>query len=205
VDLRNRFVSQISRAEILDLVAQRTPEDDHLEFKRELLNSKKAPRALDDEKEDFLADLVAFANTAGGLILVGIEEDPQGRASGLAPITGDEARKLANAIRDLAVAHIKPGTINLEVVPFQMRDDGSEWIVVVRVPEGIDRPYMSRYRDQTWMSFTMRAGSRKRAMAYEEIKQGFLSDPQQTRIAQILGEIESIKSLLSDIGTKLER
>lgn len=205
MELRNKFVSQISRADILDLIAQRTVEDDYLEFKTELLHPRKPPKVLEDDKEDLLADLVAFANAAGGLILIGISEDAQGRASGLAPITGDEAKKLADAVRDLAVAHIKPGTIQLEVVPFQMKEDGSEWIVLIRVPDGIDKPYMSRYRDQTWVSFTIRVGNRKRAMAYEEIQQGFLAGPQEMRMAQIVAEIESIKSLISDLGAKLGR
>lgn len=205
MDLRNKFVGQISRAEVLDVVAQRASEGDYLEFKTGLLHPEKPPRVLEEDKEDLLADLVAFANAAGGFIFVGIAEDPQGRARELAPITGDEARNLANAVRDLAATHIKPGILQLEVVPFEIRDDGSEWIVIIRVPEGIDKPYISRYRDQTWMSCTIRVGGRKRAMAYEEIKQSFLDNPQQARMAQILGEIESIKSLVSDIGKKLER
>ena len=84
-------------------------------------------------------------------------------------MTGDEAKKLADTIRDLAIAYIKPGITQLEVVPFQTRD-GSEWIVVVRVPDGVDKPYTAKYRDQTWVSFTIRVGNRKRAMANEEIQ-----------------------------------
>jgi predicted HTH transcriptional regulator len=206
MEFRNKFVSQISRADILDLIAQQTAEDDYFEFKTELLHpTKKPPKLLEDEKEDLLADLVAFANAAGGLILIGISEDAQGRASGLAPVTGDEAKKLANTVRDLAVAYIRPGIIQLEVVPFQMKEDGSEWIVVIRVPDGVDKPYMSKYKDQTWVSFTIRVGNRKRAMAYEEIQQRFLANPQQERMAQIVGELESIKSLISDLGVKLGR
>ncbi len=77
--------------------------------------------------------------------------------------------------------------------------------MVVRVPDGVDKPYMAKYRDQTWVSFTIRVGNRKRAMAYEEIQQSFLAGPQQTRMAQIVGDIASIKSLIGDLGAKLER
>jgi predicted HTH transcriptional regulator len=202
VDLRNKFVSQISRAEILDAVAQRRSEDDYLEFKSELLHSRKPAKVLDDDKEDLLADLVAFANAAGGLILVGVSEDSSGRAESLKAITGDEAKKLANAVRDLAVAHIKPGILQLEVVPFQMNVDGSEWIVIVRVPDGIDKPYMSTYRDQT--RFAIRVGNRKRSMAYEEVQQNFLANPQQAQLAKIFTEIASLRSLVSDLRKRMD-
>jgi predicted HTH transcriptional regulator len=203
VNLRNKFVSQIPRSEILDLIAQSTVEDDYIEFKTELFHPRKPAKQLEDEKEDLLADLAGFANAAGGLVAVGIAEDDQGRASSLVPVAGDEAAKLANAIRDLAVAYIKPGMPQLEVVPFKMKDDGSEWIVLIRVPDGLDKPYMSAYRDRT--RFAMRVGNRKRSMAYGEIQQGFLANPQEMRMAQLVSEIESIKSLISDLTTKLGR
>ena len=203
VDLRNRFVSQITRAEILGLIAEKAVEDDYLEFKAELLNRKKTPKVLEDDKEDLMADLVAFANAGGGLMLIGIAEDQQGKAESLRPMTGDEAKKLADTIRDLAIAYIKPGNIQLEVVPFQMKDDGSEWIVAIRTGEGIDKPYMSAYRDRT--HFAIRVGNRKRSMAHEEILHRFVSGPQDQRMAEIVAEIKSIRSLIGDLGVKLER
>ena len=203
MSLRNKFVREVSRAEILDLIAQQAVEDDYIEFKTELLHPKKPAKALEDEKEDLLADLVGFANASGGLIAVGIAEDKHGRASGLTPVTGDEATKLANTIRDLTVAYIKPGILRLEVVPFQMKDDGSEWIVLIRIPDGLDKPYMCDYRDRT--RFAIRVGNRKRHMAYEEIQQRFLANPQEARLAQLVAEIASIKSLISDLDKKLER
>lgn len=200
VDLRGKFVSQISRADILDLIAQRAAEDDYLEFKTELLNSKKPTKILEDDKDDLLADLAGFANATGGLVVVGITQDPQGRANSLATMTVAEARNLANTVRDLAAAHVKPGILQLEVVPFQMNDDGSEWIVMIRIPDGPDKPYMSVYRDQT--RFTVRIGDRKRTMAYEEIQQRFLTNPRESQMAQIVAEIISIKSLISEIGKR---
>lgn len=207
VELRTKLVSEISAAEIFDLIAQRTPEDDYFEFKAEFLHPAKPPKVLEADKEDLLADLVAFANAVGGLIFLGISQDPQGRAYSIEPMTGDEAKKLADSIRDLAVAYLKPGITQLEVVPFQMREteDRSEWIVVIRVPDGVDKPYMARYKDKTWVSFTIRAGNRKRAMAYEEIQQSFLAAPEQTRMAAMVGEIASIKSLITDLAAKLGR
>jgi hypothetical protein len=44
VELRAKFVTQISPAEILDLVAQRTPEDDYLEFKSGIFHAAKTTK-----------------------------------------------------------------------------------------------------------------------------------------------------------------
>lgn len=84
-----------------------------------------------------------------------------------------------------------------------MKSDGSEWIVVIRVPEGSAKPYMSEFRDGT--RFTVRTGNRKRAMTYAEIQHDFLANPQQTYMAQVLAEMASIKSLIIDLGVKLGR
>ena len=47
-----------------------------------------------------------------------------------------------------------------------MSDDGSEWIVIIRVPDSADNPHMSIYQDQT--RFMIRVGNRKRAMTYDD-------------------------------------
>lgn len=117
--LRDKFVSEISPAEILDVIAQRTAEDDYVDFKKEILHPKKPHKVLEEDKEDLMADVAAFANASGGLILIGVGEDLQGRAYNLAPMTGDEAKKLADSIRDLAAAHINRASFSWKSCPFK--------------------------------------------------------------------------------------
>ena len=139
--IRGKLVSEISPTDILDLVQQQTPEDLFLEFKAELLN--KPPDRMDGDKADWLADLVAFANAGGGHIIIGMEADDQERASALRPMVGDNAKKLASTLRDLAIAHIKPHIVQLEVHSFEMTS--AEWIVIAAVPDSQGKPHMSSY------------------------------------------------------------
>jgi predicted HTH transcriptional regulator len=67
--LRGKLVGKIEAEDILGLVENKAPESRVLEYKREL------PGRTDDEKKEFLADVTAFANTAGGVIVYGVETE----------------------------------------------------------------------------------------------------------------------------------
>jgi hypothetical protein len=133
--------------------------------------------------------------------LIGLKEDKQGRAAGLKPVADDEAKRLADRLRDLAIAHVKPNIAQLEIAPIKITD--SEWIVVARVAHSIDKPYLSCHNHGT--RFTLRDGNRKREMAYDEIRELFLAGPQQQLIVRIHSEIESINSRLADLEITLRK
>ena len=58
----------ISADDIVNLVANQTPERKTLEFKEKL------PEGTDKAKKEFLADVCSFANAEGGYIVYGIRE-----------------------------------------------------------------------------------------------------------------------------------
>jgi predicted HTH transcriptional regulator len=78
VPIRGKLISEISPADICDLILQHAPEDQFLEFKSQLLDPRK-PRQLDHNRADWVSDLVAFANAEAGDIFVGVEADKQER------------------------------------------------------------------------------------------------------------------------------
>jgi hypothetical protein len=63
-----KTLADIVPADIVALVSNAAPENTTLEFKRDL------PGGSDEAKREFLADVSALANTAGGDILYGIDE-----------------------------------------------------------------------------------------------------------------------------------
>ena len=195
--IRGKLVSEISPTDILDLVQQQTPEDLFLEFKAELLN--KPPDRMDGDKADWLADLVAFANAGGGHIIIGMEADDQERASALRPMVGDNAKKLASTLRDLAIAHIKPHIVQLEVHSFEMTS--ADWIVIAAIPDSQGKPHMSSYNQGT--RFALRDGNRKREMTYNEIQDSYLKGPQQQLLSQFMSEVESINDRLGNLERDL--
>ncbi len=158
--LHEKLISQISLVEINNLVG--APEDLFLEFREVLVDPKWSAEKADMEKESVVGDLVAFANAAGGLLIVGIKASEQERAEDFAPFTGHQAKQVANSVRDLAIKHIEPSTF-LEVDSFRLDEDGKDWIVIARVPASELKPHRSAYKDRP-KRFLIRDQNRKRDM-----------------------------------------
>ena len=75
-----------------DLVTSQAQEGPHLEFKREL-----PPQWTGEAKQEFLADVSAFANSGGGELIYGINEDDNGQAAAIVPLvfnSDNEFRRL---------------------------------------------------------------------------------------------------------------
>ena len=199
--IRGKLISEISPADIFELIKQQTPEDECLDFKKEILDPRKPTTRLEKDKEDWVTDLVAFANGLGGHIIIGLEADHQERAFRLNPMMEDQAKKLADTLRDLAIAWVKPHISPLVISSFQIAAE--EWIVIARVPDSQDKPHMCNYGDRT--RFTIRTGNRKREMMYDEIRNFFLGALQEQRMVRLLSEVESISLRLADLERGLRK
>jgi predicted HTH transcriptional regulator len=189
--IQGKFVVDIAREDIQELVRTRTPEDVLIDFKEIIFKHEKP----NDEIDDLMADIVAFANAFGGHVIVGIE-DKDDRAWRLAPMPMAEAGKIALKLKALAIQHIKPPIVPLEIVPFSMSDAADEWIVIIRIPEGQSKPHMSAFLNET--KFAIRDGNRKRYMSADEIQRAFLAGPQQSTLANLYGEIRALRALAEE-------
>src|SRR5262249_6289582 len=109
--IQGKFVAEITRDDIRELVQARAPEDVLLDFKEIIFHPRH--QKPNEESDDLLADLAAFANAFGGHIIVGIR-DKDDRAFELTPATGAEARRIATKLKALAIQHIKPPIVPLE-------------------------------------------------------------------------------------------
>lgn len=96
-------------------------EDQSVEFKLDL-----------GKTEEFLESIVAFANTKGGTILIGVYDD--GRVVGL----DEDFDKTEKKIRNLVTGRCKP---DIDIQVEQIIVD-NRTIVVVTVKEGKDKPYL---------------------------------------------------------------
>lgn len=110
------------------LVEERTEEAFNLEFKRELPKS--------GQNEVIAKDLTALANTQGGLVLYGVDEDDEGRAKDLVPIT------LAGVPERLAqVARVVDGPLVVETWTIPESIPGGLGFVIARVPMSARAPH----------------------------------------------------------------
>lgn len=115
--------------ELLDIIS--TGETSKVQFK------KKMPHI-----DSFAAEMTAFSNTMGGIILFGIE-DKTGEIIGL---TYEEIQKYSQDIGNYATGNIIPGIyVKTEVVSVDSK--GEKKILIIYIDEGINKPYKDKNRD----------------------------------------------------------
>ena len=124
-------------------------EDSQHQFKRNITNV-----------DAFAAELVAFANTGGGHLIIGVEDS--GNVTGL---SREDIARLNQLLSNAASQHVRPPlhptTQNMTL------EQGM--IMVVSVPEGLNKPYMDN-QARIWV----KAGADKRHVtAREEIQRMF--------------------------------
>lgn len=133
--------------ELLTLVA--LGETTTVQFKRTLEN-----------REKLAAELCAFANTQGGVILFGVEDD--GAVSGLAP---EEVRRLNSDIATVAADRIRePLYPTSEVVTVQGKN-----VLLVRVAESDSKPHF----DPNGSIWVKSLGDKRRVTSREELRRIF--------------------------------
>jgi len=111
-----------------------------LEFKRDLSSPDKVLRSV-----------VAFANTAGGILLIGIEDGTRAVVGVKDPL--DEEERIANLISDSISPQLAP---DIEILPWR-----NTYLVGARIHPGPSRPYFLRKLGKKKGTF-IRVGSTNR-------------------------------------------
>ena len=112
------------------IIEERLEETARLEFKRQLPEPGK--------NDDLARDLAAMANTGGGVIIYGIEQDDDGRARALRPFrVGDAAERVTLVARTLD----EPLSLSyVYSIPDQAQQEAS--FLVVEVPRSERAPHL---------------------------------------------------------------
>lgn len=134
--------------ELIELVGR--GEDSRTQFKRTVTNP-----------ESVAGDIVAFSNSKGGRILIGVSD--QGEIVGL---SADDIRRINQLVSNVTTNLVRPSvnTYNENVAIA-----GGQVVMVVTVPEGISKPYA----DNSGV-FWVKAGSDKRRVTSREEVQRML-------------------------------
>lgn len=168
-------LAETNEAHIRSLIAEGAMEGPHLDVKRDM------PRLDAAGRHELLADVSAFANSSGGDLVYGVEEDGEGRAAAIRPIAGnadEEARRLLDSIAN----GLEPRAPGIQVQPVAV--DGG-FVLVVRVPQSWAGPHRVRSNQH----FFIREGARKRQLDMPEIRGMFLrSDAQAQRLRDFRSE-----------------
>lgn len=146
------------------LVAAGLREGRTLDFKRDPVGAR------DEDKREFLADVSAFANTAGGDLLFGVEE------------SGGEATAVPGLVLDDPDAEIRrpDGALRSGIEPRLPRVDlrwlpghAGQGCLLVRVPRSFVAPHRVVFRDHA--KFYGRSSAGKHPLDVAELRAAFLS------------------------------
>jgi len=134
-----KSLGHLTSADLANLLENKVPESRTLDYKREL------PGNSDDAKKEFLADVSAMANTMGGMLLYGVDEetDQSGRGSGVPQqnpcgITIDNEDKLKLRLQDIVRDGLNPRLTNIDVRAFTVKDKA---ILALSVPRSLFAPH----------------------------------------------------------------
>jgi ATP-dependent DNA helicase RecG len=138
----------MKRDDLLAMVA--LGEDSRRQFKADVTNA-----------DSLAADLVAFSNSSGGVMLIGIADD--GAVRGL---NSADVRRINQLVSNAATQHmrgpISPTTENVSVA-------GKRIVIVLTVPEGLDKPYFDRHG----VMWVKTGSDRRRIQSKEELRRLF--------------------------------
>lgn len=172
-------IAQIDADDILSL--KDTPEGQLFEIKSELPAEKKSKDHWyttpepgetrrgpgDYAKHNIFKEIVAFANSEGGWLVIGLTEtsDHPKRVKGVAPLP--DCHALADRFKRAAYDWIDPPLPSLQCCGIEIGDTPGEGIIVFRVPRSLDAPHRLNKKDREAYK---RVGDESKPMKMREIQ-----------------------------------
>jgi hypothetical protein len=185
-------IEQVTKADIEVLVSNEVRETRTLDYKEEL------PGGKDNDRKEFLRDVISFANAGGGDILFGVREqrDGDGKATGIpdaAPgLAGINTDAQIRRLDDVVKNGIAPRIGGLRIRAVEGFSDGP--VLLVRIPRSWAAPHMLTLGSTS--PFLMRRSGSRTEMDVHEIRASFLAANavterieafRTTRLEQVLG------------------
>ncbi len=199
---------------LLELVADGVTESTHLDFKRDAYaNPQKPKEKQEEDKDELRRDATALANSGGGVLLIGVEEDANGRAGAVPGIP--QPLKQESWARDVLSRFVEPPFTRsaLEVRTLFDPQDETRGVVIVRV-SGCEPglPYAVEGKGDVPLDFWIRADKSKRRMPYLQLRASFRGDitdvTSQSLDAQAISEVRklghSLKVARGDLSKSVE-
>jgi hypothetical protein len=122
----------------------------------------------DAEKEEFLADISSLANSVGGYIIYGVEENG-GLATNLCGFETDNIDSLILKAENLFRDCVKPRVNNIGIKSLRLENES--FVLLIKVPKSWNSPHMIDFKGKT--RFYTRNSAGKYKMDIDEIRTSF--------------------------------
>lgn len=134
-----------------------------LEFKRDL------PGQSSDEKKEFLADVTSFANTQGGDLVLGIDQEEGTGKPIYKGISNNDIDSTIQRIESIIRDGVDPRIVGISIisVPF----DDSSLVLIIRIPNSWIGPHRVEFRGH--FKFYARNSNGKYPMDVDELRVAF--------------------------------
>lgn len=129
------LVNKYDEASILEIISNNLEESINLEFKSSGALSKN-----EKHKNEISKDISSFANSAGGVLVYGIEEEDH-KASRLSYIDGNTITK--EWLEQVIQTRIQRKILNIRIDPIRVEGKIDQSVYVVIIPESHNAPHMA--------------------------------------------------------------
>ena len=161
----HKDINQIEQIDLQNLIDQEVREGKVIEYKRDLYGDNA------DEKKEFLADVSSFANTAGGNLIIGMDEE-QGLPTQLVGVSlsnPDQAiQRLENIIRD----GLEPRLPGVDMRPISLQAPQGKHVILIRIRKSWIAPHRVSFRGDS--KFYGRNSIGKYPLDVPELRTAFL-------------------------------
>ncbi len=155
--------SDITEDDIKFLQSQEILESKTIEYKNKL------PEDTSSNKKEFLYDITAFANSSGGIIFYGIDEN-EGKPIAINGLENIDVDKEILRLEDIIKFGISPRISNLTIRSLELSNSNN--LILIQIPNSWSSPHMVSYNHSG--KFYARNSAGKYQMDAHEIKQAFL-------------------------------
>lgn len=133
--LYTKSIQEITWDDVVEFCNQEIPENPTLDYKKDFPNNLQK-------------SIASFANTLGGLILIGVDEDTQSKPN--LPINGiDNERGLAERVTNIILTNLTPPVF--PEIKICENSDKSRVIVIIRIPQSNQSPHAINKNTQVYI------------------------------------------------------
>lgn len=162
-------MKNITKSDLQGLITNQVFENRELEYKDYSFADGKIP---DKQRDKFMKEIAAFANTNGGTIIIGMQEDENRLPINLngSGMSLEDFDNWLSSFRQMVLSRIRPHLHGIECVPVELGDNNIA--VVISVPKSYARPHS--FWDGNKDEFYMRYANGIMYMDIDDLRKAFL-------------------------------